>query len=54
MPAGVTWPVYLRFTVAAFLAAAAGSQVVHLIYRPLNVSADLRRHDYRASDKHKF
>ena len=38
MPAGVSWSMYLRLTFAATLAMAAGSQMVHLIYRPLDVS----------------
>jgi len=35
MPAGVSWGQYLRFTAAALLSMMAGSQTVHLIYRPL-------------------
>lgn len=41
MPAGVSWPVYLRFMGAALATGAVGSQVVHLIYRPLNDFPDL-------------
>lgn len=35
MPAGVTWGQYIKFSVAAFLAMTAGSQVVHIYYNPL-------------------
>lgn len=36
MPAGVSWPKYLTFSVAAFLSMLAGSEVVHRLYLPLN------------------
>jgi len=36
MPAGVSWPTYLRFTLAAGLSMVAGAQTVHLVYRPLD------------------
>ncbi len=36
MPAGVGFSQYIKFTVAAFLAMTAGSQAVHLYYKPLN------------------
>lgn len=36
MPAGVSWPTYLKFTTAALLSMFAGSQVVHVYYKPLN------------------
>lgn len=35
MPAGVDWPTYLKFVAAAMCAMLAGSQVVHVIYKPL-------------------
>ncbi|XP_050672752.1 protein brawnin [Leptidea sinapis] len=35
MPAGVSWGRYLSFTVAAGLSMLAGSQAVHLHYKPL-------------------
>ncbi|OWR41708.1 hypothetical protein KGM_205061 [Danaus plexippus plexippus] len=35
MPAGVTWGQYLSFSTAALLSMLAGSQVVHLHYKPL-------------------
>lgn len=36
MPAGVSWPTYLKFFTAAMLSMMAGAQTVHLIYRPLD------------------
>lgn len=36
MPAGVSWPTYLKFASVAFLFMFAGSHSVHLYYRPLN------------------
>lgn len=36
MPAGVSWSTYLKFTAAALLSMFAGSQVVHVYYKPLN------------------
>lgn len=36
MPAGVTWPTYLKFFTAAMLSMLAGAQTVHLFYRPLD------------------
>jgi len=36
MPAGVDWPTYLKFTTAALFTMLAGSQTVHLYYKPLN------------------
>ena len=35
MPAGVSWPKYLKFLTAGLLSMMAGSQTIHLIYRPL-------------------
>lgn len=35
MPAGVSWPTYLRFVAAASLSMFFGAQVVHNIYKPL-------------------
>lgn len=35
MPAGVPWSRYLKFLSASFLCGVAGSQTVHLIYKPL-------------------
>jgi len=35
MPAGVSTFTYVRFATAALLSMAAGSQTVHLYYRPL-------------------
>lgn len=35
MPAGVSWPSYLKFMTAALLTMFAGAQTVHFYYRPL-------------------
>ena len=35
MPAGVSWPKYIKFLTAGLLSMMAGSQTIHLIYRPL-------------------
>jgi len=35
MPAGVSWPTYLKFTIAAGLSMVAGAETVHRFYRPL-------------------
>ena len=37
MPFGHSWPGYISRLSAAFLATAAGAQVVHLYYQPLKV-----------------
>ncbi|XP_054729001.1 ubiquinol-cytochrome-c reductase complex assembly factor 6 [Anastrepha obliqua] len=36
MPAGVSWGQYMKFLSAAMLSMMAGSQLVHLYYKPLN------------------
>ncbi|XP_017791788.1 PREDICTED: uncharacterized protein LOC108573821 [Habropoda laboriosa] len=41
MPYGLSWPRFICFSTAAFLAMATGSQMVHLIYRPLDDLDDL-------------
>ena len=35
MPAGVSWPTYLKFSIAAALSMIAGAQTVHQVYKPL-------------------
>ena len=42
MPAGVSMAQYCKFTLAAMISMFAGSQTIHLIYRPLDVSSDKR------------
>ena len=37
MPAGVSLAQYSKFTLSAMITMFAGSQTVHLIYRPLDV-----------------
>lgn len=41
MPYGISWTRYICLITSAFFATAAGSQVVHLIYRPLDDLDDL-------------
>lgn len=41
MPYGISWTRYICLVTSAFFATAAGSQVVHLIYRPLDDLDDL-------------
>ncbi|XP_050300602.1 protein brawnin [Anthonomus grandis grandis] len=36
MPAGVSWGQYLKFSTCALLSMFAGSQLVHIYYRPLD------------------
>ena len=36
MPAGVSWPKYIKFGVAASISMFLGAQSVHLVYRPLD------------------
>ena len=36
MPAGVSWPTYLKFATAAGLSMVAGAQTVHALYKPLD------------------
>lgn len=36
MPAGVSWPTYIKFFSAAMLSMICGAQVVHSVYRPLS------------------
>jgi hypothetical protein len=38
MPAGASWPSYLKMLAASLLAMCAGAQVVHRYYRPDLVS----------------
>ncbi|XP_045491432.1 protein brawnin [Colias croceus] len=35
MPAGVSWGQYISFSISAMLSMLAGSQLVHLQYKPL-------------------
>lgn len=35
MPAGVSWPTYLKYSISAGLSMVAGAQTVHQFYRPL-------------------
>lgn len=35
MPAGVSWPTYIKFSLSAGLSMVVGAQTVHQFYRPL-------------------
>lgn len=37
MPAGVSWGQYLKVATAAMVSMLAGSQAVHVVYKPLEV-----------------
>jgi len=41
MPAGVPWGEYMRFFVTAFASMAAGAQIVHIYYKPLQDMDDM-------------
>jgi len=41
MPAGVPWGEYMRFFVTAFASMAAGAQIVHIYYKPLEDMEEL-------------
>jgi Domain of unknown function (DUF4516) len=56
MPAGVSWPTYLKFFAAAFVSMALGAQVVHQYYKPLNdlemfVENELKKQDALVQNK---
>ncbi|XP_022908504.1 ubiquinol-cytochrome c reductase complex assembly factor 6 [Onthophagus taurus] len=51
MPAGVSWPRYLKFFTAAMLSMLAGSQVVHMYYKPM---ADLDKYIEEERKHHKL
>lgn len=49
MPAGVSWPKYLKFFTAAMLSMLAGAQMVHQYYKPLD---DLEKYIQEEKAKH--
>jgi Domain of unknown function (DUF4516) len=56
MPAGVSWPTYLKFFAAAFVSMALGAQVVHQYYKPLDdlekfVENELKKQDMLVPNK---
>ena len=53
MPFGHSWPGYISRLSAAFLATAAGAQVVHLYYQPLKVCLT-PTHMLNMTDYYKF
>lgn len=53
MPAGVSWPQYLKFFVAAMVSMLLGSQVVHVYYRPLDDLDELVQQEVERLNKSK-
>ncbi|KAH8266324.1 ubiquinol-cytochrome c reductase complex assembly factor 6 [Drosophila bipectinata] len=56
MPAGVSWGQYMKFLGSAMLAMMAGSQAVHLYYRPLEdlpvyIERERQSHDTHPDSK---
>lgn len=52
MPAGVSWQRYLKFFAAAMASMLAGSQMVHIYYKPLDdmdVYVEEERKNYKLS-----
>jgi hypothetical protein len=41
MPAGVSWPKYIKFFVASMVSMMLGAQAVHMCYKPLDNLNDL-------------
>lgn len=48
MPAGVSWSEYLKFFVSAMVSMAAGSQIVHMYYKPLKDLPDFIEKEKKA------
>lgn len=53
MPAGVSWGQYLKFFTSAMLAMMAGSQIVHMYYKPLDDLNDYVKKELEARNKSK-
>ena len=53
MPAGVSWPQYLKFFVAAMVSMLLGSQAVHVYYRPLDDLSELVQQEVERINKSK-
>lgn len=48
MPAGVSWGQYMKFMASALLAMMAGSQAVHMYYKPLDDLPTYIKNEQRA------
>jgi len=53
MPAGVSWPQYLKFFVAAMVSMVLGAQAVHVYYRPLDDLNELVQQEVERLSKSK-
>ena len=53
MPAGVSWPQYLKFFVAAMVSMLLGAQTVHVYYRPLGDLNELVEQEVERLNKSK-
>lgn len=53
MPAGVSWPQYLKFFVAAMVSMLLGAQAVHVYYRPLDDLNELVQQEVERLNKDK-
>jgi len=53
MPAGVSWPQYVKFFVAAMVSMLLGAQAVHVYYRPLDDLNELVQQEAERLNKSK-
>jgi len=53
MPAGVSWPQYIKFFVAAMVSMLLGAQAVHEYYRPLDDVSELVQQEVERLNKSK-
>jgi hypothetical protein len=53
MPAGVPWPQYIKFFVAAMVSMLLGAQAVHVYYRPLDDLSELVQEEVERLNKSK-
>jgi hypothetical protein len=53
MPAGVSWPKYLKFFVASMVSMMLGAQAVHVCYRPLDNLNELVQQEVERLEKTK-
>jgi hypothetical protein len=51
MPAGVSWPKYLKFFVASMVSMMLGAQAVHVCYRPLDNLNELMQQEIEKQKK---
>jgi hypothetical protein len=54
MPAGVSWPTYLKFFVASMVSMMLGAQAVHACYRPLDDLSQLVEKELERLNKDKI